>query len=227
MEELYQVFAKYRGPLKINGCPCCVSDSAKELIHSKPLRELEEDDLKYYAFKAMTTFGEVNDFKHFLPRIFELTTTTYFVVDSFVILGKLDYGKWGTWPQTEQQAVQNLFIPWWEQLLFSRGFFDHSEFFQIYQRIGRLEPMLAVWKLNFDGHGFLTFLDLVEHYYSELLQGAKIFNYLKPEELDAFVQWIGQQSDVFEKAFFHFEEMDPELAQRISDVQYIYEHSTE
>ena len=55
IENLYTTFAVYPFKSTMEGCPCCVSDSDKENIHSKQLRELNEDDLSRYAFKAMTT----------------------------------------------------------------------------------------------------------------------------------------------------------------------------
>ena len=66
----------------------------KSTLHSKQLRELEDEDLARYAFKAMTTWGDVNDYKHYLPRIFELSAKRELLVDTFVTLGKLEYGKW-------------------------------------------------------------------------------------------------------------------------------------
>ena len=94
IEELYKTFEKYPFKSTIEGCPCCVSDNDKSTLHSKQLRELEDDDVSRYAFKAMTTWGDVNDFKHYLPRIFELAATRKLIVDTSVILGKLDYGNW-------------------------------------------------------------------------------------------------------------------------------------
>jgi len=44
-ENLYKTFSKYPFKSTIEGCPCCVSDSDKSTLHSKQLRELEDDDL--------------------------------------------------------------------------------------------------------------------------------------------------------------------------------------
>ena len=76
IESLYSIFSIYPFKSTMDGCPCCVSDSDKEKIHTKQLRELDGDDLSRYAFKAMTTWGDTDDFKHYLPRIFELLATT-------------------------------------------------------------------------------------------------------------------------------------------------------
>src|SRR5437588_624905 len=91
IERLYQTFAIYPFKPTMEGCPCCVSDSDKEKIHSKKIRQLEGDDLSRYASKAMTTWGDTEDFKHYLPRILELLVTTDFIVDIIVVLDKLEY----------------------------------------------------------------------------------------------------------------------------------------
>ncbi len=117
IQTLYETFSIY--PLKstMEGCPCCVSNTDKEKIHSEQLRNLDEDDLSRYAFKAMTTWGDKNDFKHYLPRIFELLATTDFIVDTFVVLGKLEYGKWQEWEETEKTSITQFLLAWWTDLI--------------------------------------------------------------------------------------------------------------
>src|SRR4051812_10036692 len=70
VERLYEVFAQY--PSKhMGGCPCCLTAGEQFILESKPLRELTESDLRSYIGIALHTFGDVKDFKHFLPRILE------------------------------------------------------------------------------------------------------------------------------------------------------------
>ena len=70
--DLYNVFEDYHLDSHVEGCPCCVTKDDKKLIEAKVLRELTADDLNHFAFNAMTTWGTVKDFKHFLPRLLEL-----------------------------------------------------------------------------------------------------------------------------------------------------------
>jgi hypothetical protein len=68
---LYATFAPY--PLgKVAGCPHCVYPQDIALIHSAPMRALSAEQLEKYGWKAMTTWGDVADFKHFAPRLFEI-----------------------------------------------------------------------------------------------------------------------------------------------------------
>lgn len=114
-ENLYSTFSKYPFKSSIEGCPCCISDSDKSTLHSKQLRELEDEDLSRYAFKAMTTWDDVNDYKHYLPRIFELSAKRELIVDTFVTLGKLEYGKWKEWNEREKEAITDFLKAWWEK----------------------------------------------------------------------------------------------------------------
>ena len=75
-KTLYETFKSYRLTGQIPKCPCgCISEKMEIKIYSKPLHELTKEDLVFYLGKAMTTWGEVRHFKHFLPRIFELIAT--------------------------------------------------------------------------------------------------------------------------------------------------------
>jgi hypothetical protein len=110
IEDVYRVFAGYRLKPHTEGCPHCVSDRDHALIHSRPLRLLEPDDLNRFTFKAMTTWGDENDFRHFLPRILELLVSgdPDWSVDTEIVLGKLARAGWWQWPEREQAALRTL-----------------------------------------------------------------------------------------------------------------------
>lgn len=116
IDSLYIVFSAYPLSAILDGCPCCVFDTDKDKIHSKPLRKLNGDDLSPYAFKAMSTWGNVNDFKHYLPRILDLLSAEELPLDVFIVTDKLDYAKWREWPQEEQHAIETFLYAWWIEL---------------------------------------------------------------------------------------------------------------
>ena len=91
-----------------------MDESHQRRLSSKPLEELTPEDLEWYAFKAITTFGTVNDFKHFLPRLFELLAYERdFPVDPEVVFGKLPYASWRDWPPMEQRAIDDYLGALW------------------------------------------------------------------------------------------------------------------
>ena len=87
-------------------------------LHAKPLLELNWQDLGIYLFKAMTTCGDIEDFKHFLPRILELYVIDYYgaIYDIFIVFEKLNYACWHTWDLNERDAILALFNEWLNEL---------------------------------------------------------------------------------------------------------------
>jgi hypothetical protein len=118
IESLYTIFASY--PLRANTgpCPCCHSAYDEQRLHAKPLRKLSVDDLEDFATGAMLVWGGTDDFKHFLPRIFELAVEqpdTF--VDPQVALNKLHYGDWRGWPDEEQRGIEHFLTVVWDSVL--------------------------------------------------------------------------------------------------------------
>ena len=114
LSELYKRFEKYPLKPKIEGCPCCGLDNDEIGLHTSTLESLSWDELDTFIFKAMTTYGDVDDFKHFLPRIFELFVTSFedAPYDVGVVFSKLEYGKWSEWPEYEKAEVKRTIDCW-------------------------------------------------------------------------------------------------------------------
>ena len=85
------------------------------MYRSKPLGDLLAADLERYAFKAMSTLGTVQDFKHFLPRLLELVARDGEIgsTDVEVVLGKLRYAGWTRWPQDERVCLEQFLAALW------------------------------------------------------------------------------------------------------------------
>ncbi|EFH85170.1 hypothetical protein [Ktedonobacter racemifer] len=85
IEHIYTTFSSYLLHHPVEGCPHCISHEDQERIASKPLRELTEEDLRRYTLKALTTWGDVNDLKHFLPRMLELVVSHRFPYLDYIV----------------------------------------------------------------------------------------------------------------------------------------------
>ena len=118
IEQLYRVFARYPANPAMDGSPM-YHDLAQwnRALIAKPLRELSAEDLRIYHFKALTTWGSVADFKHFLPRIFELLTTLPDDFEEWVALDKLNHGAYESWSAPEIAAVRQFLLAFWRWLL--------------------------------------------------------------------------------------------------------------
>lgn len=108
VNNLYKTFSRYRH--KESGfCTHCVSVAENKRLDSKSLDRLSGEDLSRYASKALTTWGDAEDFKHFLPRIFELVALNDLGINSEIAFGKLEYANWQKWSAGERAAIENFF----------------------------------------------------------------------------------------------------------------------
>lgn len=118
VEKLYSTFSPYRIGDDFVGCDCCVSPERSAKLAAKPLRSLTYEDLEHYATKAMSTWGDVRHFKHFLPKLLELTIEHRDeFLDLAVVFGKLAYAHWHSWPPQETRAVDRFLHTYWEYQL--------------------------------------------------------------------------------------------------------------
>ncbi len=110
ISKLYQVFSPYniQGSLRERSCDCCVTDKEIKMLLSKPLNSIRVEEINYYMTSAITTFGDVNDYKHFLPRLLELIANSN-VLFEFITFEKLNYVNWKSWREEEISAIKDFF----------------------------------------------------------------------------------------------------------------------
>jgi hypothetical protein len=109
LERLYVVFSGYSRPRRLEGCPCCTSTAEAALLLRKPLRALTVPELEHYAFKALTTWGTLDDYKYFIPRIIELSQSRSLLCDIEVTLHKFDYGDFHDGQQANKKRFATMF----------------------------------------------------------------------------------------------------------------------
>jgi hypothetical protein len=118
IDGLYRTFSRYPLRSDIDASPFSVSDAQQALLRSKHLRDLGPDELAHYSLDALTMWGWTDDFRHFLPRIFELISAVggrWTIPED--VFGKLPYGNWETWPSDERQAITTFFEALWSNVL--------------------------------------------------------------------------------------------------------------
>jgi hypothetical protein len=107
VETLYTTFAGY--PLRdwTDPCPHCHSRECEQKIRRVPLRDLTDEDLSEFVADSLTLWGNLDDLKHFLPRILEIAALEGFdFPDLEIVYGHLGLGKLATWPEPERAAVR-------------------------------------------------------------------------------------------------------------------------
>ena len=165
IQELYRAFKPYQVRRHPEGCPCCVSDADRSRLFSKPLAKLSEDDLGRFAWKALTTWGTVEDLKHFLPRLLELVAMDECApFEREALFGKLRLGAWTAWPQNEREPVENYLDAVWKDSLASEagGVWIDELLCGFGNAVDDLSPFLKVWTASRVGTGYshlVTFID--------------------------------------------------------------------
>ncbi|MFC5005445.1 hypothetical protein ACFPIJ_47400 [Dactylosporangium cerinum] len=157
IDTLYDTFAAVPRPTGIDACPGCFgADDARDLLRPVPLRSLPATALAHYAMHVGLTAGAADDFRHFLPRMLEVSVTdgfggpevgfVYPEVDAFV--GRLRFTGWTTWDPAEQTAVREFLAAFWHDVLTTDPDWTFSAD-EVLCGIGNAEddltPYLATW----------------------------------------------------------------------------------
>lgn len=114
-EALYAAFAKYPHPRSMDGCPCCTSPEQSARLLAIPLNQVPSERLERYAFKATTTWGSLDQYRFFLPRILELSRKGELLCDVEVTLAKLAYNGFPSWSVDEQSAMIAYLHDWLQE----------------------------------------------------------------------------------------------------------------
>ncbi len=213
IENLYQVFSNYAAnptDLRMSSCDCCVDDDEIREITIKPLRNLTEKELGHISRSAISTFGTVDHYKHFLPRIFELMSKPNSdFADSFTCYEKLNYGEWETWPDEEQRAIEHYFDVLWETVIqdTTSNRYQIQDVFDIVMLYQSKEIIFNTWEQTDTLPSTLFIVD-------SILSGWNCIN--NKRHLETITNWLYSTVVLqkLEHAFFKAE--DPEIANRIS-----------
>lgn len=109
IDVLYAAFSDIPKPQTIEGCPCCIEDKGIDVLLSRPLREIQAEELSSYAASAFLTVGNVQDYLYFLPRILECSITGHdWWPDPEVIGRAIAETQPLQWPEKRLAALQSL-----------------------------------------------------------------------------------------------------------------------
>ncbi|MEW6630586.1 MAG: hypothetical protein AB1440_06930 [Pseudomonadota bacterium] len=115
IDNCYEAFVWYPTPRRLDASSARDAAAILKALTSAPLRKLTGEHLGSYAGWAMTTVGDADDYRHFLPRILELAIgdQSHIGLDPPAIAGKLIYAGWPAWPGEQQAAVRMVFAEAW------------------------------------------------------------------------------------------------------------------
>jgi hypothetical protein len=212
IENLYKVFEKY-GATNMTGSPLYddLTNWNKE-IFSKPLRELDEDNLSRFTGKAITSWGDTNDYKHFLPRIFELTAELKTPYEIWIAFDRLSLAEWQNWDEQEQNVIKEYMIALWENILNDNSEKAELEFQDYFSAIAHFYSnftvILEIWSTSESKAGIKHLANLVVNEKTSIFERKKITGfYDKTENVDELINWILSDKiyDKIQRKFFEFE----------------------
>lgn len=200
-KTLYSTFKTYTvlGDLKSRSCDCCVTNEEIILLLSKSLNELTDDDIGHFSRSAITTFGDIEDFKHFLPRILELMQNSNSnILEDFITYEKLNYSEWGTWNEDEINAIDNYFLALWEDVITDQNATFHQIgcAFNIVSKYSGLKKAIILWE---NVHSLQSTLFIAEL----LINGLQY--YIDKEHVNDLTNWFYTNKVLLkiEKEFFN------------------------
>jgi hypothetical protein len=140
IDALYACFSRYR-LRHLPYCPHCYDASAERALHA-PLRLLPAEALAPFVHGALGLFGDLQDFKRFLPRILELLAhaSDRRRFNSLDVFWKLRRAQWQFWPADERRAIEDFLRAWFRDQL---GSLEACEVFHEVQL--ELGFVLDVW----------------------------------------------------------------------------------
>lgn len=228
INQLYKVYARYStAGMAYCDCGCTPLEEVVKL-HAKPLRELEEADLVYYHGSALYTWGEVEHYKHFIPRICELmagdTTQTFVGLEELFV--KLQFANWEQWPLEEREALLSFVASLWSATVREQTFPLSYNRWKEFTLFFDVTTLLSYWPITYSDQ---TITHFVAFFYE---QGNLILTKdTQAEDREvkaAFVTWLKQQNlkEALTHFFFKVEARNPELAEKTSIVLQILEQQS-
>jgi hypothetical protein len=213
IEKLYETFEKYHSNSAMNGSPN-YDDLVKwnKELFSKPLPELNEDDLSRFSGKVMTTWGTANDYKHFLPRILELTAELKTPYEIWIAFDKLTLAEFEIWIEEEQKVVHEFMIALWESIVNDDSRKAEFEFKDYFSAIAHFYPnftdLLDIWTQSESKAGIKHLADFIVDEKTTLFDRKKISGFHDQEENAVeLINWILSDKilNKIQQKYFEFE----------------------
>ncbi|TKK90811.1 hypothetical protein FDA94_03335 [Herbidospora galbida] len=212
VDALYTAFSRYPLPAETDACDHCVSPEQVRATRAAPLRVLTASALAPYAGNALSTWGDVDEFRHFLPRILELLVLEE--LDGWyadVVLDRLG-ARWDDWRPREREAIIAVVGAWWNRTLnhYPRDVDVMKMIEIIAASLGLdLAPYLAAWEANTTEPAARHLAWLLHDYTVASGHGAEWYALL--------TDWImgPAPAAILERAFFSAG--SPEVARTLSD----------
>ncbi len=215
IEKLYEVFGEYNAE-DMNGSPLYedLEDWNNEIL-SGPLRELNQKSLSRFTGKAITTWGSVNDYKHFLPRIFELTAELRTPYEVWIAFDKLSIAEWQYWVEEERNSILEFMLSLWINILNDNSEKAEVEFKDYFSSIANYYPefteILKIWSETESKAAMKHLSTYIIEEQEALFQRRKISGFNdKKENAQELIDWMLSEEvlNKIQSSYLEFESED-------------------
>ena len=160
----------------------------------------------------MTTWGSANDYKHFLPRIFELTAELRTPYEIWIVFDKLTLADWTNWNENEQKSIHEFMIALWESIVNDNSEKAEREFRDYFLAIAHFQPnfndLLDIWTESESKAGVKHLAKLLVEEKTSIFDRKKISGfYDKNENMEEFITWVfsDKMLEKIQQKYFEFE----------------------
>ncbi|MBU7570252.1 MAG: hypothetical protein KAF41_06325 [Flavobacterium sp.] len=220
IESLYDVFSQYTAS-GMEYCDCgCIDPEDVKRLYSKPLRQLEEADLAAYHGSALFTIGELEHYKHFLPRYFEIYATKRksALNDLYDISAKLLYANWQDWPINEVQAIRDFVLADWCEFVNKSESDISTSDLEDYLHFFGIEQLIQLWDVVHSENGLKNFVLFFFYYGNQILDLKLILNQENAAAALRSMIDVENLINLLEEEYFKNEENDKAYAEKVSVV---------
>jgi len=221
IQQLYILFSSCAPPQTLIGCPCCTTTLTQTKWHQSDLAQIDVTSISDYTFKAMSTYGTIENFRYFLPRILELLALQQLPLDSSLVWSKLKYAQWTKWSLEEVAAIRQFLAVFWYNHLIQANDFERSTLLELYDLTKDIQWMLGHWSLDYKKPGFKKIIQLVVDYARP--NGLQKWDWpFEESDLKIINHWLAKSSVSWNEALSYYEPIDPSMAELIVAAIYTY-----
>ena len=117
IEQLYRVFSRYALPARMVFCDYCDTAEYEESLHAE-LSTMPAELVDKYTWDAMHHTGNQLDFRHFVPRIYQLLWRDELpFADPEMVIGRLAHADWQDWSAAEHDSVRGVLDGLWDDAM--------------------------------------------------------------------------------------------------------------
>lgn len=225
--NLYDVFSIYEANPDMPASPVYGNiEGWKRELFGKDVKELSSEELSRFTGKVLSTWGESNDLKHFIPRILELTAQYDAPHDIIIIFAKLNNANWKDWKINEFNAINEYLYVLWKFILDDTSVnaeYNFIDYFSIiFNNYSATSKLLDFWTHNKTDTSIKYLTNLILNHYVEIFDLAYCETLKLPKsKLAVLKEWIlaKETCQIIESAYFTYE--DEEFRSKITNAESI------